>query len=511
MRAPLDIADLVDLEIRVADDAAVDDAELLARDRPIAEALAVEPGDRVGLLRGWLDGLRAAGPTPGLRIARALRLTRLALVIAGLLVGWGTAAWLLRYDGRTPVNVVHALAVLVGVQLALLVLLALGAALRGLSGGRVDALPIVGDLRAVVLGGVRLVDRLLARADAAWRDRDGERRLRWRAAWHRLRMRRSLYRDIEQWQALAAMQAFGVAFNLAALGAILTAVSLSDVAFAWATTLDLEPAGLSAAVEALALPWSGLWPAAVPDPALVEATRYSRLEGAYAGATGGRAPDPSAVGDWWRFLVMAVAVYGLAPRLLLYALARRRAARALASAPLDTPDVERVVRRLTAHRVVTRAPIPEEVVPPPARTLAPQYDPPPPKTRWALVAWRDFPVDPARLGALVGDRYDGELGGIHEVADFGAEQAALDALAGGEARVLVLAETFEAPDKAIRRFLRSLRAAVGAKRPVVVGLVAEAGPRGWRAVDGETLTLWQQHLAANEDPYLGVEALEARS
>lgn len=501
--ARFDLADLIDLEYRVAEDAAADDEALRLRDHAIGQRLAVTADDRPRLLAGWLDALRPEHPMPGARIARAVRLGRLALVIAGLLIGWGTGAWLMAYDGRTPVNVIYALAVLVGVQLGLLAALLLGGLIRRV--GRLEHVP--GDLLAVGRSAMLLVDRLLMRSDAAWRAHDPERRARWRAGWHRLRARRSLYREVETWHAFGALQGFGVAFNIAALGAILTAVSLSDMAFAWATTLDVDADGFAAVVRALSTPWARLWPEAAPDVALVESTRYLRLEAAYVGAAQGRAPDPAAVGDWWRFLVMATAVYGLLPRLGLWIWSNRRAARALRRLPLDTPDVDRVVRRLTAHRVATRAPEPEQVVAPPARTLSPQYEPPAPKTPWLLVPWRDFPVDRARLRALVEGRYDGRLVDVIEVADFRAEQAALTRLAEDESRVMVLAETFESPDKAVRRFLQSVREAVGPRRPVVVGLVAEA-EGAWLPVDRETLTMWQQHLAANEDPYLGVESVE---
>lgn len=499
---PLSLEDLVDLELRIADDEQQDPDTLLARDRPIGATLTTT--DRTERLRGWLAALRARGATTGERVARALRLTRLALLVAGLVTGWGTARWLLAYDGRTPVNVVHALAVLVGLQLALLALLALFALLRRLAGDRIEALA---DLRALAVGLVRLIDRLQLRADAAWRARDPEARARWKTAWHRLNSRRSLYHGVERWQLLAATQGFGVTFNLGALAAIFTAVALSDLAFAWATTLAIEPRDLTALVRVLAAPWSWIWPAAAPDAALVEATRYSRLTAAYAGADAGRAADPRLIGDWWRFLVMAVAVYGLAPRVILLTLARRRAARLLEALPLDTPDIDRVLRRLAAPHVETRAPNPERA-PAPLTAETAHLAPAPPATRWRAVTWRDIPLAPARITALIEGPFAGACQGIVDVGDYAAEARALDTLAADDARVLVLAEAFEAPDKAIRRFLRALRDTLGPARPIIVGLVHEATADGFRPVDPATLRLWRQHLAANEDPWLGVEALE---
>lgn len=501
----LSLEDLVDLELRIAEDADADPAALDARDREIATRLSAT--DRPALIRGWLAALRDRGHQTGARVTRALRLTRLALVVFGAGAGWGTAAYLLAYDGRTPVNVVHTLAVLVGLQLALLALLGLGALLRLIGGERVDALPLVGDARAFGAWLLGVADRVQLRADAAWRDRDPDARARWRAGWQRLRARRSLYPGVEKWHLFAAMQGFGVAFNLGALTLIIGRVALSDLAFAWATTLDIDATQLTALVDVLAAPWAWAWPGAAPDAALIEATRYTRLAAAYAGATDGRAVDPALVGAWWRFVVMATVVYGLAPRLALWAFARRRAARALAAVPLDTPDVDRIARRLTARRVETRAPHPEVVTAPPERALEPRYSPPTPRTRWQALAWRDFPLDATHVAALVDVGFDGTLAGTLAVSDYAAEQSALAALEP-DTRLLVLAEAFEAPDKAVRRFLTTLRGAAGERRPIVVGLVHEATPTDYRPVDPATVRLWRQHLAANEDPYLGVEALE---
>src|SRR5204863_307845 len=85
----------------------------------------------------------------------------------------------------------------------------------------------------------RVAMRLAARAqgDAA------ERVAAFRALWHRLRSRRSLYHHLEPWLLLGLTQAFGVAFNLGALFGCLRLIVFSDIAFSWSTTLlQLDPA-----------------------------------------------------------------------------------------------------------------------------------------------------------------------------------------------------------------------------------------------------------------------------
>lgn len=84
---------------------------------------------------------------------------------------------------------------------------------------------------------------------------------------------------------------------------------LTDLAFGWSSTL-LDGAGeFLKIVQFIALPWQALWPEAVPDAALMEATRFIRIEPGTSGS--------ESAGDWWRFLMASLICYNLAPRSLL--------------------------------------------------------------------------------------------------------------------------------------------------------------------------------------------------
>jgi hypothetical protein len=402
----------------------------------------------------------------------------------------------MRYAGGHPVNVWDFLLAFVGVQVLLLgallgsfflPLAAVGAPALGLARSALGAL--VPRLAA------RLVPRGAAHADA------------WRTLWHRMRSRRSLYRAVEPWLLLSLTQAFGVAFNLGVLAAVLRLVVFTDVAFGWSTTLvELDPARFHALARAVAWPWRALWPEAVPSEALVAATRYSHLDAAYALAGGGRSAHPELVGGWWRFLLAAVVAYGLAPRALLLAAARLRAARLLARLPLDDAEVDRLVARLTGPHVDTRAPQGEarpdlpsargDGAAPAERSGAP----------CALVLWRDVPAG-ARVEAALASALGRPVVRVRRAGGKDHEEAGADwAALGAGADVVVVAEAFEPPDRAVRRLLAELRRALGATRPVRVLLVgdAEAPPGAPRDHD---VRVWRDGLAPLEDPYLAVEPL----
>jgi hypothetical protein len=484
------LADLIDVEAQLARDREAEPAALAARDRalvPGAEPDDAAPGRRAALLSRWVGALRTSAPParfPGARAERALALLRLVLAAAGLALGWGTAAALLRFEGGHPVNVWNALLVFVFLQLALLLVLALS-----LAGARGRAAPWLGPLRAAV--------------GAAFERLAGGRAGRARALWGMLRSRRSLYHHLEPWLLLGLTQVFGVLFNVGALLGLLRTVAFTDVAFGWSTTLvELDPSRFHALVHALALPWRWLWPSADPGPALVEATRYSHLSAAYV--TAGRAADPAQVGGWWPFLAAALATYGLLPRLATLALASWRARTLVRRLPLDDAEVTRAVRRLTEPRVETRAPVPE-AAPPPLAGGVPASLAPAPGGRCALVLWRDVPGGPV-LERLVAAQTQRPVAAVAAADGTDAAAPGWDAALGAAEPVVVVAEAFEAPDRGALRLLAELREAVGPRRHVLVLLVDAV--RGLpRPARPEDLVVWRDGLAHLADPYLAVEPL----
>jgi hypothetical protein len=496
LRWRVKLADLIDLEAQLARDRDVDPGALEVRDHGLVPPPRPDPSRPHAALARWLEALRAAEPGslfPGRGIERALRLTRLALGASGLAFGWLAAASLLAFGGPHPVNVWDYLLAFVGVQLALLVLLAIALAAPAGSLG----VPLLGVLRSALGAAVTWLARR-----GAGRAREAE----WIALGHRLRARRSLYHRIEPWLLFGLTQALAVGFNVGVLLATMRAVVFSDVPFAWGTTLlDLGAERFHRIVSALASPWAGAWPDAVPTFALVEATRYSRLEGAYFLAGPGRAADPALVGAWWPFLVAAVAVYGLLPRLAALALARGRAAWLLARLPLGDVEVRRVLARLASARVETRSPDLEPAAP--ARSVARAAPRPVPADggRAALVLWRDVPHH-ATVDEVVGSATGAVVAAV--VAAGGREHADVDwrRAADGLDVVVVLAEAWEAPDGGALRLLRGIRGALGPGRRLIV-LLADVGTGGVAAPSPRDVRVWRDELARLEDPWLAVEAV----
>jgi len=496
------LSELIDLEAQLGRDHGADPGALQARDRGLLSAASISTpaASRGDILGRWLAALRSAEPGhlhPGGTVAGALRAVRAAVVLLGLALGWGAATAVLRYTGQEPVNVWDFLLVFVGLQILLFVLLLCSFFLPVAALGT----PLLGLFRGLVAA---LYPRLAARGLLG---NDGARLAEWRALWHRLRSRRSLYHDVEPWLLLGITQAFGVAFNLGALAGCLRLIVFSDIAFSWSTTLvELDAHRFHALVHALSAPFGWLWPDAAPSAALVEATRYSRLAGSYVLSGSGRAAHPELVGGWWPFLLCALITYGFLPRLATLVASQLRAARLLRCLPLDDAEISRVLRRLLEPRIETRSPTAEAAgSSAAARALAASL--PVAGARCTLVLWRDVPRT-AALEAAVARHARCPVAAVHSAGGRDYEEGGEEwaRRVNGASGIVVLAEGWEAPDKAALRLLRDLRRQLGPRGPILV-LLAQVTGGGIRPSLATEVTIWEQTLAALEDPYLAVEAL----
>lgn len=143
-----------------------------------------------------------------------------------------------------------------------------------------------------------------------------------------------------------AAQFGGLCFATTGLATLLVMVVLQDLAFGWSTTLNTDASTYHRLLTAVATPWAWLWPAATPEFALVEATRFFRASASDASL------NPARWGQWWPFVAMLWTTWALLPRLVLGVLAsvliRRNAKHLLANHPaqralmyrMETPALE---------------------------------------------------------------------------------------------------------------------------------------------------------------------------
>ncbi|BCR03851.1 hypothetical protein DESUT3_09200 [Desulfuromonas versatilis] len=499
MKSTATLTLLADLNDRLQQDETLSEGELRRRDRRIGRGQGPLRAKPLAQLGDWLDKLRAPGETsPGRSASAALGIGTTLLVLAGLVLGWLSAAAVFHYDGTRPVNIIHVLAVFVGAQALLLALLALSVLpekLQGLVPGLAalqEALPRLSPGR---------LQRLIARYLPS-RYREAAAALIGRSTAHQ-----SLFGRVQKWIFLRSGQAFGLAFNLGALAGCLYLVVFTDLAFGWSTTLQAEAHDLQRLTDLLAWPWAHLAPQGRPSPELIEATRFFRLQpGTLPGAA---AADPARLGGWWPFLIFCLLIYGLLPRLALLLLAQARLAAALRHAALHLPGVQAALDRLNSQLVETQASEPE---PGPAtvpsgvlhsRLLGDLRG----KT-FAVIDWAGTGLHREALAGWLAQRMDGTLDTLQEAGgaqSLDHDRGVLESLAAGQANpVLILVKGWEPPMADFKDFLAELRRTLGRELAVGVVPLGMGSVTQMRPCESEMAEVWATVIARLGDPRTSV-------
>src|SRR5690606_23940657 len=472
--------DAVDVPLWLEGDRSTPYAARVQRDRALATELdAADPVDRV---RAWWRALPIdERPDAGRRLRAARVLATLTMLALGTVGGIGVALAAFRYDGTHPVNVVRLLALLVAPQLVLVALTLL------MLPPRVPGLRAVQDALAALNPGA-LAESLFRRfaPDSAVAARIVG-----------VGAGRTASGRFAKWQMLTWSQTAAVAFNVAALVTAFLLITFTDFAFGWSTTLALDPPTVSRIVAAIAWPWHELAPSAVPSLELIERSQFFRLE-ALNGFAAGASRE---LAGWWSFTVLAIACYGLAPRIVLLAFSAWRLHVATRALLVEDPRVAALLDRMTTPAIETAADEPETAGPDDVEAAAPApraLGGPARGVIWSHGIAPDIARDYARerlgfeLTALV------EAGGSPELQ---ADLRAADAIASGTGPLVVFTPAWEPPLLEFLDFLTALRERAGPDASIVVTPVAETvEPAG--DVERDT---WARAVGRLADPRVYVE------
>ncbi|MEM9418831.1 MAG: DUF2868 domain-containing protein [Planctomycetota bacterium] len=449
---------LLDLATQLHRDEAEPLERLRTRDRGIGKELGFatsqEPLDtptRAGRLTAWLYAIPEAPHRGG----DGLRLVGLVAVAIGLLLGYVAAMGLFYYDGSTPVNVVRIIAVFVVLQAVTLVLFGVAAL-----PGRVPGSAWLRDLSPAKLA--TLVTRWLPSET-----RDTVQQILGRGQAHQ-----RVYHAVQKWQLLAWSQSMALAFNLAAVGGALQLIVFSDLGFGWSTTLDLDAEDAHRYTEAICLPWRDVFQGGRPDLALVELTQIYRAQDFEFSKE-----EASASAKWWPFLVMAMVIYGVLPRIVTLVLTQWRLRDAVVKAMVHTPGADRVLDRMTAAVVETRASEHEGAS---SNSHANGMDASPSSQAGCVIRWAEAAYDGEALDAGGGRTLDEDRQTIATAATQAHEQS-----------VLIRVKAWEPPVLEFLDFLGDLRHELGDGRAIEVQPIGEGD-----------LAVWKKKLASVGDPWL---------
>ena len=473
--------DAVDVPMWLEEDRLRPFAERARRDRAIARAIPA--GDSAAKVRGWWrhvsGGTRAE---TGNRLDSVRSVVTVVMLVAGTLAGAAVALAAFSYDGTYPVNVVRLLALLVAPQLVLVALTLL------MMPPRVPVLrPIQDALRALNPGALAAaLFRRIAPEPTEFSKLFGTQAGRGTTSGR-----------FAKWQLIYWSQAAAVAFNVAALATAAVLIMFTDLAFGWSTTLAADPTTVQRVVEALAWPWRSFAPDAVPELALIERSQFFRLDG---GGFGGGASRT--LTGWWSFSVLAIATYGLLPRLVLLSAAAWRLRAATRALLLDDPRVTALLDRMATPEIETGATEPDEGpaddAPPPAR--------PPRSLAGAArgVIW-SHGIAPGTARDYARDRLGLELTALVEAGgsrELGADREAVDEIArAGNGPLLIFTPAWEPPLLEFLDFLSALRERAGKNVSIVVTPV----PEPEQQVSDVERDTWARAIGRLADPKVYVE------
>ena len=327
------VADLIDFEIEL-DKASSADADRALFVNQISGERGIQAGDREAVFLSWLRSRQVAGAsTAGKLFQMGVTGVRLLAIFAGLLLGATTTAGLLSHESAQPVNALMFLAGTVGLQLGVIALVLVTAALR-VAGVEWTS------LRSCVEALVQMVARLFS-------PQEGERRNQVRELITKVEMRSNRLRLYVGLEVLKLTQDFAISFNLGILGAMtLVYLPFTELRFGWQSTYSYGPDAVATAVQAIAAPWSWISDALVPSRAHVLATEFARGQSSLA-------LDRSAARAWWPFLLCAVAFYGLGLRLLARAILSAMLHWRLRRLPFEHPAAHALWRRLHGPLIVS--------------------------------------------------------------------------------------------------------------------------------------------------------------
>ncbi|MEX2326795.1 MAG: DUF2868 domain-containing protein, partial [Pseudomonadales bacterium] len=301
-----------------------------------------------------------------------------------------------------------------------------------------------------------------------------------------------------RWQLLAFGQSFAIGYFVGVLIVALLLVVFTDLAFGWSTTLETDAQFVWRIFNVLALPWSAWLPLATPDLALVEASRFYRLENNVIDVA-----TAAELGRWWPFVLMTILVYGLVPRVLLAVVSGWQVSRATRRLLAEGPQITALLDRLRAPAVSFDGPEEGETgTDPQATALLAQLDL---SEAGVVIIWNGVLAESEAQAWLAGK-------GVGDAANIDAAerqsaaiqrenlQAYAQSRRGSASRVVIFTKGWEPPLLAFFDYLERVREVIG-NDPVIMIVPLDLERQSITEEDRE---IWARALAARDDPRLYV-------
>jgi hypothetical protein len=290
------------------------------------------------------------------------------------------------------------------------------------------------------------------------------------------------------------------------LSATLLKVLATDIAFGWQSTLQLGSEAVFKLVHLIALPWAWAVPErfSFPDLVQISGSQMVLKDGIYHLAT-------ADLVSWWPFLCLAVAVYGLVPRIILLLSGWFTGRALLRGLQFNTAAARQVLHRMLTPRLSTesRVETPAEKVEKEPESVQVVVEPQINRQVLALVPDEIFTDSSEQpLAALVAEKLGLQVDRCLRI-DLGEEDALQDLTALAESKsvqpdsLLILQEAWQPPIEDFFYFLRQLRILLG--KEVLISILLIGKPKAatiLTEVREQDYMVWQQKTSALGDPFL---------
>lgn len=259
-----------------------------------------------------------------------LYMTTLLLALIAFFLGLLSGIGLLSYSGKEPVNVIYFMAMVIAFPLFTM-MLTLFAMLRANRSQSV----------LVHLSPAFWLEKILGLLPGRMKEHISELKIN---------------PLIANWVVIKRSQVLALCFSFGLLLALLGVVVTKDIAFAWSTTLQIDPETFYGFLHALAFPWRELYPSAVPSMELIGQSHYFRLGDKLSEKMIESAP---VLGEWWRFLAFSTVFYAILLRFLVYTLASAGLSHAVKQSLLTLKETKQLLREINEPMITTHGKEPE--------------------------------------------------------------------------------------------------------------------------------------------------------
>ena len=501
--------DLIDLEYFLNGDRDISQAALHQRDRQLYLDLPQEAQQSADspLIHQWLRERRSQeypkSKSPGQTVVEIFKSLSVILAIGGGCVGLISGLTFFTYSGTTPVNVIYFLFLFVFSQLLMLLFLFIGAGLR-LAGLDILPAPVAGFYGTTIswlMGRSKKFHHLVPGAGT-----DDISRFM-----GLFKKQRVVYGPAFYWPLLSLSQRVMVCFNLGLLTATGFRILTSDIAFGWQSTIQFSTEFISRTVQLLALPWSWFVPLeySYPSAAQIEGSRIILKDGIALLQT-------QDLVSWWPFLILCILCYGILVRLILVAAGSAGQWNALGSIKTGRPVIVQLLARMKTP--IVRSQAAPSMSGSSVSTLSEEEShSAEPKEAASRSSHLVLLISEDIAANYTADALNHHLGlSGFSVIDYVKYRRDPDADRSLFARlekdprldgsgIMLVMESWMPPINETVKFIKDLRASVGAQVPVLVGLVGQGSDHQMiYQPDPVERKIWLRKLDALADPYLSI-------